>query len=655
MSWRDRARVIDEGVNGGQQTLPAINALGGDFESAPGAPSIDAYLSNQQAVGSEEKPSGSWQTRARVVGQEDVAPTTPPSELGHQAARLGRNVVGGAASLLDLGRIVGDPAYEGIAYLAEKMGDAETAAKFRGYARQPTFSEQAKGAYDEVTGGAGKPQNALESATDFASEFAVGAMTPAAMQKVTTPLVRGVKALAPSRVAASTFGVDPKRVAELEQAGLPVNVPAASNSAPVKTLANLSAELPGGGAIKKSMNKAYKMADGSLAEMGFTGNVSPSDAGRTVDNAFARWQANGKARFSKLDDKLKAVVPDTSPTDVGALDGAIKIITSEPGITARQAQERMAHPALKELSAVLDDAAQGGGNVPFGSLKEARTKVGDMLTESAIKGKKDALADRAYGVLSDMMREGVRQQGGDKAVRLFDVRNKAYAQYIDENKSFVAKLRKKVGDTPESIYSTLTSGEKVGASNAARVMSKLDATERDFVRDAIITQKGTVDGQFNVQRWVDSYNKMSPDAKKVFFTGKPELRAAHDSLARGLANYKDVGKFGNPSRSGFITVLAAAITGGPGAVAGGLTGAAQAVAGGYAANVAFSKLMSSPSAVKWMAKGAILNDQAAIAAHMRKAPQSIKALLSMSLAGQLAQPTTRILIDSPQKGSEARR
>ncbi len=110
--------------------------------------------------------------------------------------------------------------------------------------------------------------------------------------------------------------------------------------------------------------------------------------------------------------------------------------------------------------------------------------------------------------------------------------------------------------------------------------------------------------QFNVGKWMGEYAKMSPEAKQAFFIGKPELRQAHDVLAKALGNYKDVGKFGNPSRSGYVNTIMSFITGGTGGVAAvqGIPEAAVAAGTAYGANRGFAGLMSSPKFVRWLAK-----------------------------------------------------
>lgn len=461
-----------------------------------------------------------------------------------------------------------------------------------------------------------------EAAKNTAISTGTGVATAGILKGAGMGINAGRKALG------KALGVSGERVAQIEGAGLPINLPAASDSASVKTLANMSAQLPGGKAISKSMEAAYQQADDALKALGYTGKTTPSMAGNTVHGAFGRWRSTGKARFKAVDDALQKMVPDTSPAIADDITSRVRSIVTAPGLTESQLAARANLPAVRYLTGLADDAALNGGNISYGALKEARTRVGALLEQGLVKNIDDALADKVYGQLTDMMRESVRRNAGERGVKAFDLRNKIYSRFIDEKKNFISKLEKKLGDEPEKIFTNLTSGEKVGASKAARIMSKLNTAERDAVRDALIFQKGGGEN-FTISKWVNEYQKMSPEAKQVFFSGRKELREAHDALVKGLQNYKDVGKFGNPSRSGIFNMFTALIGGAGvgGGIAGGVSGSAGALAGGYGFNRALSGLMASPRFVKWLAGSSKITTDKALTKYLDKAPAEAKAML----------------------------
>jgi hypothetical protein len=576
--------------------------------------------------------------KSRIQAQ---TPSATDSALG-VLARTGRMAVGGASGLI------------GIPSDAIKYGLNEIQGLVTGEeVKNVPFRDIALSAYDEATGGAGKPRNqfervmqaggealtgggvlaktpmAMKTATDLISQVGAGAAAQWAAENSDNPLaplvasiagavVPQMAAKAPATIVKQTakgMGIDKGRIAQLEAAGMPVNVPAASNSPMIKRAANQMAELPGGSALRSSMDDAFNAAEKSIKSLGFKGQATPSTAGQAVNKALNRWQAESVAKFNQADDALKALVPDDAPANVSDdIASSIKAITSDKGLTARQIAERANHPAIKELDNLMRDASANGGQVSVGALKEARTKIGDMRFNPLIPNKQDAIAKRAYGALSETLKGAAKEVGGDDAARLMERRNRLYSLYMDENKNYVAKLQKKLGDTPEAIYQKLTSGDKIGASQTKRILGKLDADEMETVRDAWIYQKGGGD-QFSISKWANEYRKLSDDAKSAFFKGDNAALKAHNTLIDAIENYQDVGRFANfsgtaPASINPLVKIASAGAGG-GAGLGVLTGAISipalitsgviSLGSAFAVNKALSGIMASPKYTKILA------------------------------------------------------
>lgn len=567
-----------------------------------------------------------------------------PQESGDALGVLARTGRAAAGGLAGMAGIVADP-------LTYGLSAAEEAITGREIQNKPLRQSVLEG-YDEMTGGAGLPRNQLERVVQSGGEALTGgglfAKTPAAMKTATdlvsqigsgaaaqwaaensdnplAPIAAGiVGAVAPQAIAslpkaatkltAKSLGVNPEKVAQLEQAGLPVNVPAASTSPMIKRAANQMAELPGGKVLQKSMDTAFKDADDAIKQLGYTGTTKPVDAGTTINKAFTRWKDDSLKAFKNVDEQLKQVVPDDASVDVvAALESSAKDIIYKKGLTPRQMEDRLSDPAVIELGALIGDAAAKGGRIPIAALKEARTKLGGMSKfDPLTPSKNTAIAERSYGALSKILEDAADQVGGKAAKELFQKRNKLYARFADENKNYVAKLQKKLGDNPESIWSNLTSGNKLGASNAKRTLAKLNADEIDTVRDALIYQNGGADN-FQVGKWANSYRSMSDDAKSAFFIGKPDLKKAHDALVVGLDNYQDVGRFANfsgttPAAINPLVKVAAGGGAGAATLFGLITGTVSLPAvlgtavGAYGINRAMSGMLASPKYTKLLAK-----------------------------------------------------
>ena len=593
-----------------------------------------------------EVPEGTSPEQAQTLMQDYMTAQSPKPEgdLVDEAkgvlARTGRMAVGGATGLLG---IATDP----MSYAINELEEAITGKDIRNV----PLRERALEAYDELTGDAGLPRNQLERMVQSGGEALTAggafAKTPAAMKTVTdmvsqmgagtaaqwasensdhplAPLVASVTAAvapqvlkqapkAAARQIAKSLDVDPSRVAQLEAAGLPLNVPAASGSTMLKRATNQLAELPGGKALKTSIDDAFNTAEKSIKQLGFTGTKTPTKAGQVVSKAFSRWSDESLKAFEDVDDQLKNIIPDTANVrKADDIASSIDDIVNKEGLIATQLEDRANDPAIAELKKLLDSAVKNDGIVSIGALKEARTKVGSMMRANPlVPDRNTEIAKRSYESLSTIIEDSAQDLGGKAARELFQKRNKLYARFADENKNYVAKLQKKLGDTPEAIWNNLTSGSKIGASAAKRTLSKLNADEVDTVRDAWMYQLGGGD-DFTIAKWSNKYRQLSEDAKDAFFVGKPALRKQHDALIDAVDSYQDIGRFANFSGTATtelnpVVRLAAAGTAG-GTMLGLLTGTVSlpnvlgGAAVGYGINRGISTMLASPKYTKLLAK-----------------------------------------------------
>lgn len=562
--------------------------------------------------------------------------------LGDTLAKSGRVVVGGTSGLAG---IVSDPLNATINMAGEALGyNPNLGTDLRKTSLQ---------LYDEATGGRGVPQGALEriihaggenllgggiaggmakaakatpaiveavgvnNIPSALSEIAGGALAQAGVEinpenPLLSSLIGGfVGSITPMAVAnapeniAKALGVVPKNVAIIEKAGMPLNIPAVSDSNAVRSMSSASQNVIGGGKLKKSMDTAYGRAEISLRNLGFTGTTTPEMAGETVKQGLIKWRNQKKIKFKKMDAIFDEFVPPMTKLDSKSFssfaDDAIENIAKGEGLTQQQVLNRLNHPALQQLQA-LSDAAKAGEPITLNALNEARKNIGELTAKSPLTPDFDSvITSKTYDALHQMRREAARAVGGEEAVNLLDVKNRFYKKYIDEEKSFNAKLVKKLGDNPESIFQQMTSGDKVGASNAKRTLARLTATERDVFRDALIYQKGGGEN-FSIGKWANEYSKMSKEAKSAFFMGKPSLQRAHDDLMKGVNVYKELGQFKNTSNTAAHNLFNNLITGGGiGAAVTGFSGVAGSIATGLAANKVFATVMASPKATKILA------------------------------------------------------
>ena len=637
-------------------------------------------------IGRFEVPEGTTPEQAQSMIEAQLPSLLPqetnnaqPAERGYMdmagdaLAQTGRMVVGGATGLAGL---LANPLNATTNYVGEAFGyNPNLSTDVRGQAIEQ---------YDAATNNRGKPTDAIGRIAQAGGEALVGGgalgsiaklagAAPATVQAlginnipsaiaefgagagaqtgmevnpenpILSSLIGGFAgALAPTALAnaprgiAKGFGINPEKIATLEKAGLPVTMPAVSDSDSLKYLSSASQNLPMGGKLKSKIDSAYKRADAALRDLGFTGNVTPAQAGEKAKEGLINWRNQKKSAFKDMDKAFDEIVPKSTPLKpelLGNIQSKINQIVKNNNLTVEQQRELMSHPALSELQSLVNSAkpkdnpavmskildAQGNPTVvtpasqtsqpiSIEALDKARANIGLLTEKSPLTPNYDsAITGKAYEIIKDIKKQAVMQTGGEKAVKLLEDKNRFYSKYIDEEKNFNAKLVKKLGEAPEAIFSKMTSNNKVGASEAKRTMARLTGEERDAFRDALIYQKGGGE-EFSIGKWAGEYAKMSNDAKNAFFMGKGNLRQAHDDLMQGVTTYKDLGKFKNTSNTAVHNFANKILTGGVGTGVGigagavaGFGNVAGAVVTGGAINKVFSELMSSPTATKTLA------------------------------------------------------
>lgn len=588
--------------------------------------------------------SENWWESAPVAKRQE---TSFADDAANVLARTGRAATRG---LSEVAGIIADPIQ---AHVTNPLLEEITGQD------QPyvPLSQSALQAYDEATGGEGLPRNALERAVEaggsaLAGGAAFGPATKGALALKTVPELLGTAAsgvasqatgeatespiasavagiaapvavsglaAAPSaikRATAKSLGINPQRVKELQAGGLPVTAPAASDSPMVKTAANQMRELPGGKSLRKATNAAFDAAEEKIRNFGYTGTKTPTDAGKVTLDALNRWKRESLNAFEKADDTLKQLVPDNAKVSaVKDLNTALDDVVKVKGLTASQRRARAQNPAVQLVKKYVADVARAKDKASIASLKELKTELGQRAFPAPLAGTPaDGRAIQLYKAVDSKLNKAAGEVAGKAGQVAMRKRNRLYSLYANENKNQIAKLQKKLGDTPEAVWSALTAGDRVGATKASKILSKLDPEEAAVVRDAWMRQKGG-GNEFSINKWANSYRKLSPESQKAFFAGDEEAMKAHNKFIDAVANYQDVGAFGNFSRTATTglnplvrtATLFSSGAGGAGYISGLTTIPEAAMAAGtlFATGAAFNKtlseIMASPKLVKSLA------------------------------------------------------
>lgn len=253
--------------------------------------------------------------------------------------------------------------------------------------------------------------------------------------------------------------------------------------------------------------------------------------------------------------------------------------------------------------------------LPYEAVKKLRSLVGEQLESSELlTGVKKSVWKNLYASLSKDMEGAAKATGNPAASRAMARANRfsraGYAR-IDDVLQKVSNQ-----NIPEKLFQSAVNPAdmQAGATKIGTIMKSLSPAERDVVKSAYIRRMGVArpsaqgaEGDaFSSETFLTNWNKMSPQAKDVMFSGNGgELRKDMDAIANTAERIREGAKvFQNVSGSG-PAIAATGLVSGVGTAA--LTGnyaVASAMLGTAAGANLTSRLMTSPKFVSWLAKSA---------------------------------------------------
>jgi hypothetical protein len=268
--------------------------------------------------------------------------------------------------------------------------------------------------------------------------------------------------------------------------------------------------------------------------------------------------------------------------------------------------------------------------LPYEAIKKLRSLVGAEIDNPSIvsdvpRSKWKAL----YASLSQDLNAAAESTGNPEAVKAMNRAN-AFAKAGHDRIDTV--LNKVIGTnkTAEQIYSTALNPQdmELGATKISTVLKSLTPAERDIVKSDFIRRLGLAKaGQqnatgdiFSTQTFLTNWNKISPQAKNVLFSGKDgDVRRSLEQIAKASQYIKEGSKvFQNPSGTAAAGLVAGEVGAISGAVVTGNFPAAAILLSGLATTNLTARLMTNPKFVKWLAMSTRIKKE--------EIPSSIKAL-----------------------------
>lgn len=301
---------------------------------------------------------------------------------------------------------------------------------------------------------------------------------------------------------------------------------------------------------------------------------------------------------------------------------------------APQSLKQALQPAIRMLQSIEADAVAEGSNaglmrtmartagqatdefqgLPFVALRQIRTMIGRDIKQPAIgktSGATQAALKRIYGALTEDMSAAAQQAGPDAASAL--KRADRYTRiFMDKSKALMDKITR--FDADERAFDFLMQSSRDNARALSRLRGHFLPEEWDTVAATTLHRMGQARAgaqdaageAFSVNTFLTNWNRLSPEAKKIMFSGKRygELAGELDNLVTVIGALKDTEKLANHSNTAkaMVTYMTLQALGGAAAglaIGGDPQSAGIGVAAVFAPRFA-AKLITSPRFVKWL-------------------------------------------------------
>ena len=344
-------------------------------------------------------------------------------------------------------------------------------------------------------------------------------------------------------------------------------------------------------------------------------------AGRAAQRGIAEgFVPRFRATSSQLYNRVFQLVPDDTP----AIPSQTLHLFARQSATHKAADvfEGLDHPWMEKWSNNLADAiAQNPKGIPFGVLKDFRSRLGEMLTGADLV---DGLPMRdvkmLYGAVSDDMRAVIGQKAGAAGLKAWDRASNYWKAGASRLETVLQPLVDK--NTPEQAFNFLMSGTRDGATALRTTMRSLGAGEKRLVAATVLRRLGRAAGgaqnaagdAFSPETYLTNWAKLSPESRMALFEGvDPALTKDLNSLAQALEVVRKTNKI-MPNTSGtapntafwsIVTGLSSGMTGlmlggGGAGLKAGLAGAAVPTAAAGAGKFLAEKVFTNPEMVRWM-------------------------------------------------------
>ena len=378
----------------------------------------------------------------------------------------------------------------------------------------------------------------------------------------------------------------------------------------------------------------------AIASMSPTTRIAAGDAARSIT---ARTMGFGN-KAENLYAKAGAMIGnETQPIAASNFHAAVNDVMNEfhdPNLA-----DQFQHSEVKKMADALDSS---GGKLTWGDAARLRTKIREtMKADPALRGKvSDTQIDAIYNGLTKDLQTGAGQLGGPKAEKAWKEANGFYRAGMDRINNTLSKYYGPHAEPASVFYDLMRSGQAGSREDLSRLSQvkrsvspdewkTLSASVLDHMGRALPGQR-TAETDFSFATFLNNFNKLDQRASqsgkaadsglKLLFEGAHGTDHAETvkNLAKVASEMKELQKFHNFSRSG---EMAGNIATGTGLATAGLNHhPLLAIVPLFTGNAA-SKLLESPTFVKWLA-GIPADASPAVTAQKVKEAQHVISILN---------------------------
>lgn len=375
--------------------------------------------------------------------------------------------------------------------------------------------------------------------------------------------------------------------------------------------------VPGGAGVMRNRLEAQGEGIGRAVD-NLAGTLSPATGaergGRAVQRGItgpSGFMSRIRQKSGELYDEVERLLPPSTGVTANNTVTTLRQLTAPiPG--ADRTSGVLANSKVASIAqSFQDDLAANGGQISYESMKQLRSRLGELVADSALNPEISTRQLRQlYGAMSEDMRLAAMSTGNPAAMRAADRANAYHRASMQRVEDLERVIDRNGG--PEAVYRTLFTNSREGGTTIRQVMRSLDDEGKKQLAAVTLRRMGRANPSaqdelgeaFSPETFLTNWNRMSPQARNAMFDGfGPTFRKDLDDIVASTALIRQSNQtLANPSGTAATQMQGAAYLGAGGALALGNPGTAASIIGTVIVSNGSARLFASPRFVNWLAQ-----------------------------------------------------